>query len=63
MDWMQIRGAKLASIVDVLGAMSNPNSLELVQWGELLKHTTMLAGKLVLNHRFQAGSFKRASLQ
>jgi hypothetical protein len=54
LDWRKLRGPSLSSMIKALNVHTNPDNLELVQAGELTEHSTILAGILEIQQRFQS---------
>ena len=62
-DWRQLRGDRLESVINLLGARTAPANLELVLPGTLIEHSTVKAGLIELQERFQMANCKFYSPQ
>jgi len=58
LDWRQVRGAKLESIIAILGAKTAPDNLEKVVENQMIEHSTLNAGLVEINERLQLESLK-----
>ena len=62
-DWRQLRGDRLESIIGILAARTAPANLEIVVPGTLVEHSTIKAGLIELKERFQPFNVKFFSPQ
>ena len=58
LDWRQVRGAKLESIIAILGAKTAPDNLEKVVENQMIEHSTLNAGLVEINERLQLEALK-----
>ena len=62
-DWRVLRGSKLESVINLLGARTHPANLEQVVPGVMVEHSTIKAGLIELAERFDNANVKMFSPQ